>query len=501
MKFSTQDLEQIKSLGISPETATNQLERFRDGFTEIKLCGNVKEDHGLKILSQEELKQYISAFESKSGTKQLLKFVPASGAASRMFKLLFNYLEGSTSDADTDIQDFFNRIQNFAFYDELTQVLEDDGNDRTNLVSMLLSESGLNYSSLPKALLTFHKYEDGSTTKAIDEHLIEGAQYCSDADGNILIHFTLSEEHIPLVKNHLDTVVPVFEKKFNKKYRITFSVQSQTTNTIAVEMDNEPFRTEDGKLLFRPGGHGALLKNLQVISADIIFIKNIDNVAANWLIQDTIDYKKALAGLLIENQEQVFSYCEKLNSGLALTSKDEREIVKLLETKLGYKVPESFVALNTKDKAAFLLDKLNRPIRVCGVVESKGTGGGPFWVRHADGSETLQLVETDQINKKDSDQLHYLNSSEYANITDLFCGIKNFKGEKFDLIQFRDTDTGFISQKSLNGKALKAMELPGLWNGAMSDWNTLFVQVPITTFNPVKTVLDLLKKEHQGLNS
>lgn len=501
MNFSNQDIEQIKTLGKTTEEVEKQLERFRNGFPEIELCGNVEENNGLQILSPQELSNYISLFDSNATKKQLIKFVPASGAASRMFKLLFNFLEGSINSSDKGIQEFFGKLKNFAFYDELHELL--NGNEKDfdpKVVELLLTESGLNYGSLPKALLTFHKYSDGSTTKAIDEHLIEGAAYCSDKNGNVVLHFTVSEEHLTPIKKHLEKVVPGLEEKLGKKFQISFSFQDPATNTLAVNMHNEPFRTDDGKLLFRPGGHGALLKNLNEINGDIVFIKNIDNVAANWLIKDTIDYKKALGGVLIETQQQVFNFCKKLDSGATLTLETEEAITTLLQTKLGYKLPKNFAHLNPKAKKDFLLEKLNRPIRICGVVESKGTGGGPFWVKHSDGSETLQLVETDQINKAKKEQLQFLNASNYANITDLFCGVKNFKGEKFDLMQFSDPDTGFITEKSLSGKPLKAMELPGLWNGAMSDWNTAYIQVPITTFNPVKTVLDLLKKEHQGNN-
>lgn len=502
MQFSTQDIEQIKALGIDPKQVEIQLERFKNGFPELTLSGNVNANKGLRILSEVELKQYIAVFDRIAPHKDLVKFVPASGAASRMFKLLFNYVEGEVDKEDEGIQKFFAEIENFAFVSELKQILGEnaeiliDEKDK-KVVEALLNESGLNYGKLPKALLTFHNYEE-SSTKAIDEHLIEGFKYCLDNKDVVNLHFTVSEEHMELIKQHLDKVVPVYERKFGNQYVITFSVQDQATNTLAVDMENNPFRMDDETLLFRPGGHGALLKNLNEMDADVVFIKNIDNVAANWLIQDTVDYKKALGGVLLETQISIFNYCEELEDTEELTLELENSIVSFLNNKLGYKVAPDFSNLAQTKKAELLLNKLNRPLRICGVVESSGTGGGPFWVQHADGSETLQLVETDQVNKNNPEQLKILGSSNYANITDLFCGLRNYKGEKFDLMKFRDPDTGFISHKSLNGKALKAMELPGLWNGAMSDWNTCFVQVPMSTFNPVKTVLDLLKKEHQG---
>lgn len=503
MNLSELDIKQIKLLGISTEKVNQQLNRFKIGFPEIELSGNVEVGGGLQKLSPDELANYIAAFDKTAPQNELVKFVPASGAASRMFKTLHNYLEDAINSEDPEIQNFYVRISNFAFFDELKTLLENfeeltKSSDK-KVVEYLLSEQGLNYGKLPKALLTFHKYNDGKTTKAIDEHLIEGANYASDTNGKVGLHFTISEEHIAPIKEHLDKVVPEFETKFNKKFDISFSVQDIATNTLAVDLNNEPFRTDDGKLLFRPGGHGALLKNLNKIDADIIFIKNIDNVAANWLLSTTVEYKKALGGVLLETQNKIFSYCRELDSAGDLEAELENSIISFLETRLGFKVPDDFQNSNNQAKKAYLLEKLNRPLRICGVVESKGTGGGPFWVKHTDGSETLQLVETDQINKDKPAQLHFLNSSNYSNITDLFCGVKNYKGKKFDLAKFSNPDTGFISQKSISGKSLKAMELPGLWNGAMSDWNTAFVEVPMSTFNPVKTVLDLLKKEHQGI--
>lgn len=506
MEFNKKDLEQMKQLGIKPDEVKTQLARFKNGFPDLKLCSTVEINKGLEKLSPEKLEQYIALYNEKSGEKQLLKFVPASGAASRMFKMLFNYLEGSITFEDKDAKQFFNEFSNFAFSEELLSLLNEKVNKTALLekgdkkvVELLLSEDGLNYGNLPKALLSFHRYENGTITKAIDEHLIEGALYCADASNTVRLHFTVSTEHIELIKNHLNTVVSGFEKRFNKTYNISFSVQDKATDTLAVDLQNVPFRKENDELLFRPGGHGALLKNLNEVNADVVFIKNIDNVAAEWLIQDTIEYKKALGGVLIETQNIIFDYCKQLQNGGELSATLEKEIVAFLSAKLGYKVSEKFFTLTTEEKRTFLFEKLNRPLRICGVIEASNTGGGPFWVKHDDGTESLQLVETAQINLNDKTQVEILEASLYANITDLICGLKDFKGNKFDLMQFRDPDTGFISEKSLGGKALKAMELPGLWNGAMSDWNTAFVVVPTTTFNPVKTVLDLLKKEHQGV--
>lgn len=505
MNFTDKDCEQLKALGISKSEVEGQLCRFIDGFPELKLSGIVDEGDGINTLSKEEIDSYIKRFDETGSSNRLVKFVPASGAASRMFKLLFNYLEESVTFEDPAIKEYFNGIGKFAFSDELIKLCGEsnvkeliDSGDKA-VVDLLLSEDGLSYGTLPKALLTFHKYEDGTTTKAIDEHLIEGAQYCSDAEGVVALHFTVSSEHMELIKTHLAKVVPTFEKRFNKRYDISFSIQDRCTDTLAVDMDNNPFRLEGGELLFRPGGHGALLKNLDEIDANIVFIKNIDNVAAEWLLEDTVTFKKVLGGVMLDLEKKVFDFCKLLDSKAELTSELEAQIVDCLNLDLGCKVSDNILEMDSEAKREYFFNLLNRPIRVCGVVKSDSTGGGPFWVKESDGSETLQLVETAQINQENEEQKKILGSSKYANITDLVCGVKNYKGEKFNLMNYRDSDTGFISEKSLSGKSLKAMELPGLWNGAMSSWNTKFVEVPISTFNPVKTVLDLLRAEHQGV--
>lgn len=505
MELTTIDLDQIKALGILPTEVESQLKRFKNGFPEIKLSSSVSENKGLKKLSPDALEHNIQYYQSHSPSKKLVKFVPASGAASRMFKSLYNYLQGTVNKDDVDIKQFFDDIDNFAFATELFALLGDEKdqlirNRDKKVVKLLLDEEGLNYGTLPKALLTFHKYSDGHSNKAIDEHLIEGAQYCADSNNLVGLHFTVSQEHLKLIKAHLNTVISKFEERFGKTFDISYSVQDKATDTLAVDMDNNPFRLENGSLLFRPGGHGALIKNLNELDADILFIKNIDNVAAEWLIKDTLNYKKALGGILLETQSILFDYCHRLKNAKSLSQDTEKKIIDFLYTQLGFKVPENFSKKNEVDKITYLFAKLNRPLRICGVVKSSNTGGGPFWVKDADGALSLQLVETAQVHLKDETQVKILNTSEYANITDLVCGVKNFESKPFDLMKYCDPETGFIAEKSQNGKALKAMELPGLWNGAMSDWNTAFVQVPISTFNPVKTVLDLLKKEHQGVS-
>ena len=506
MQFSEKDLKQIEKLGISQEQVNDQLNRFQSGFPDIELSRTVDEDQGIRKLSSTELKKYIDIFDWMKAGKILLKFVPASGAASRMFKMLFNFLAGEISVDNPDILKFYSALENFAFSNDLKQLFESDeefeklaAQADKNIVKKLLLESGLNYGNLPKALLPFHAYPGGHIRKAIDEHLVEGAQYCVNSGNKVELHLTVSPEHTELAKNHLAAVLPNMEKQYGKTFEISFSIQDTATNTIAVDLYNKPLRNESGGLVFRPGGHGALLNNLGKIDADVIFIKNIDNVAAEWLIGDTINYKKALGGIMLETQEKIFEFVGILNKANHLSADREAEIVAFLSSKAGLKVPEEFQSWGEGKKRNYLLEKLNRPLRVCGVVRSSNTGGGPFWVREKDGSESLQLVETAQINKNDPSQQQILSGSKFANITDLVCGIKSRDEHRFDLQKHVDPDTGYVSQKSMNGQNLKAMELPGLWNGAMSDWNTMFVEVPLTTFNPVKTVFDLLKPEHQGI--
>ena len=356
-------------------------------------------------------------------------------------------------------------------------------------------EKGLNYSSLPKGLLKFHTYDQWNRT-SVEEHLVEGAMYAKNSDGKVNIHFTVSPEHLKLFTELIQLVSKEYEKKFDIIYNITFSIQKPSTDTIAVDDRNEPFLNSDGNLLFRPGGHGALLENLNDLNADVIFIKNIDNVVPDRIKNQTVTYKKALAGLLLKVQQQTFTYLKKLESGF-----DEKlisEIIPYIETKLGYHFSESLSDLSLLQKKNLLIDILNRPIRVCGMVKNEGEpGGGPYWVKSDEGSSSLQILESSQFNLKDHAQNEIFKKATHFNPVDLVITMRNYKGEKFNLLQYRDPETGFISIKSKDGKALKALELPGLWNGSMAFWNTIFVEVPMITFNPVKTINDLLRKEHQ----
>ncbi len=489
--FTQNDLNQIQELGINLETVEQQIQDFKDGFPFMQLQKAATPENGVIQLSDEKLAEYVSLYESKVKSITPLKFVPASGAASRMFKSLFAFLEEGKSDKSTN--QFFERLPEFAFYDDLQKVLPENADEKT-IADYYLTSKGLEYGSLPKGLLKFHKYETGNRT-AIEEHLVEGANY-ANTDGIVKLHFTVSPEHLTRFKMLLDKVVPTYEATFGVSYEITFSEQRRSTDTIAVNLDNTPFREKDGSLLFRPAGHGALLANLNDIDANIVFIKNIDNVVPDRIKQTTYDYKKALAGVLVYYQDKIFDYQHQLTQFASQPL--IIELTEFFEKELCVLQPSNFTDLPHNDNIAYFLKKLNRPLRVCGVVKNTGEpGGGPFWCKNADRTTSLQIVESAQVDLDDEKQKEIFNNSTHFNPVDLICALKNSKGEKFDLLKFRDPKTGFVTQKSKDGKDLKAQELPGLWNGAMADWNTIFVEVPLITFNPVKTVNDLLRDEHQ----
>ncbi len=505
--ITNNDKTQLLDKGISEPLVEAQLKRFQQGFPFLKLSAAASIEHGILRLQDQDIEEVKSAWQNYlDEAHEILKFVPASGAASRMFKDLFGFIDAEYSVPTTDFEKkFFEDLKSFAFYHALDlkaqQVCEKNLNELVEMkqykkvVELLLLDEGLGYGQLPKGVLLFHRYEEGART-AFEEHLVEGAKYAKQNNGKVNIHFTVSEEHKDLFRNLLNEVVTRYEKQFAVKYSITFSVQKSSTDTIAVGMNNEPFRDGD-KLLFRPGGHGALIENLNDLSAEVVFIKNIDNVVPDHLKPDTITYKQVIAGVLVELQQQIFEYLDKLNSG-EYTHEEVLEILQFLQKKLFCKNPNTKV-LEDSELVLYLIEKLNRPIRVCGMVKNIGEpGGGPFLAYNADGTISLQILESSQIDKSNKNYLEMFTNGTHFNPVDLVCGIYDYKGNKFDLLKYVDENTGFISEKSKNGKALKALELPGLWNGAMSNWNTVFVEVPLNTFNPVKTVNDLLRPEHQS---
>lgn len=504
--ITQQDKELFAQKGITESQIAEQLACFKKGFPFLQLAGAASLERGILAPDANQQKVLLDAWSAYTQTdKNVVKFVPASGAASRMFKDLFEFLG-----ADYDIpktpfeQTFFAQIANFAFYEDLNEACKrNEGKDIAallevnaykSIVTALLSEAGLNYGALPKGLLKFHTYGDCGRTP-LEEHLVEGALYAANKTGKVNVHFTVSPEHRTLFETLVAEKAGAYSQTYGVSYNVSFSEQKSCTDTVAADADNQPFR-ENEKIVFRPGGHGALIENLNDLDADIIFIKNIDNVVPDKLKGDTVLYKKIIAGILVSLQQQTFSYLELLDSG-KYTHEQILEILQFLQKKLFCKNPET-KNLEDAELVLYLKNKLNRPIRVCGMVKNVGEpGGGPFLAYNNDGTISLQILESSQIDMSDPKKKEMFERGTHFNPVDLVCAVRDYKGDKFDLVNYVDKATGFISYKSKNGKELKALELPGLWNGAMSDWNTVFVEVSLDTFNPVKTVNDLLREQHQ----
>ena len=494
------DLKQIAQRGISAEQIENQLKEFEIGFPFLRLEAAAAVGNGIIAPTVEERKKYVEAWEHyKSLGRKVVKFVPASGAASRMFKNMFAFVDAEYDVPTTDFEKkYFADIEKFAFYDALDAVcLKNEGKGIKALIAEgkykavaanMLKKEGLNYGQLPKGMLLFHKYPEGARTP-MEEHLVEGALYAA-SNGEAHVHFTVSHEHIDFFKQKVAEKADGFASKYGVKYDISFSEQKPSTDTIAANPDNTPFREADGSLLFRPGGHGALIENLNEIEADVIFIKNIDNVVPDRLKPETVEWKQVIAGVLVTLQQQVFNYLRILDG--TPTEAQLAEIAQFVEKCLCCR-PK-----NNKVDAAYLRRKLDRPMRVCGVVKNVGEpGGGPFLTYNQDGTVSLQILESSQIDTHNEEYMKMFTQGTHFNPVDLVCAVKDYQGRPYNLPDFVDKTTGFISSKSKGGKELKALELPGLWNGAMSDWSTIFVEVPLGTFNPVKTVNDLLREQHQ----
>ena len=476
--FTEKDLRQIEAHGLTREAVERQLENFRRGFPYLKVVRAASPGDGVLTLDAAAAEAAAKRYDDAAEGLRIVKFVPASGAATRMFKELFEFVNDGKRGKGIDT--LLEHIEEFAFWPELKKVLP-EGADERAVVDAIVNE-GLEYGRKPKGLVTFHAYPDGAR-KAVEEHLVEGAAYAS-AGGVVRIHFTVSPEHRAGFEALLAERVPVYEKRFGVRYDISFSVQKPSTDTVAVNPDNTPFRQADGSLLFRPAGHGALIENLDEIDADVIFIKNIDNVTTDALRGDTVLYKKVLAGVLLGLQERAFEYLRAMDEGRA----DTAAVAEFIERELCVKLPAGY-------DWALLRRVLERPIRVCGMVRNEGEpGGGPFWVANADGTESLQIAESSQIAPED---MPLMKSATHFNPVDLVCGVRTAKGGKFELKRYVDPATGVISSKSSGGRELRAQELPGLWNGAMACWNTVFVDVPISTFSPVKVVQDLLRPQHR----
>ena len=504
--MNQQDLNQISARGISEQQIEHQLEQIKNGFPFLKLEGAAAIGKGIMAPTAQEVEDYEKAWNDyKAEGHKIVKFVPASGAASRMFKNMFAFLDAPYDVPTTDFEkQFFENIKKFAFRKALCDkchVNNEKGimclikkGDYKAVVANLLKPEGLNYGQLPKGLLQFHEYEDEVRTP-MEEHLVEAALYAS-SNGEANVHFTVSHDHLELFKQMVAEKADKYAQRYGIKYNISFSEQKPSTDTIAANPDNTPFRNEDGSLLFRPGGHGALIENLNEIEADVVFIKNIDNVVPDRIKDETVLYKKLIAGVLVDTQKQVFDYLRELEAGVPSREK-LTEMLRFVETTLCCKKAGA-AELADAELAEYLKTKFNRPIRVCGVVKNVGEpGGGPFLCYNNDGTVSPQILESSQIDTNNEEYVRMFKEGTHFNPVDLVCATKDYKGNRFNLPEYVDKKTGFISSKSKNGKELKALELPGLWNGAMSDWNTIFVEVPIGTFNPVKTVNDLLREQHQ----
>ena len=464
--------------GLTPAALETQLKNFREGFPFLPVTRAASCGDGIRVLDAAGIEQAAARYDRAKESLRVVKFVPASGAATRMFKDLFEFVREGRRTAV--VGELLANRRRFAFWPELRTIIGDDA-DELRTVENIVAE-GLRYGETPKGLVSFHRYGD-EVRKAVEEHLVEGAQYAA-AGGEVKIHFTVSPEHLTRFEALLAEKIPGYESRFGVKYRISFSVQDPSTDTLAVNPDCTPFRRADGRLLFRPAGHGALIGNLGKIDADIVFVKNIDNVTTDARRSDTVLYKKALAGVLLALQERIFEYL----MALEVPGAELEPIAAFIENELCVKLPKDY-------GTALLRQVLDRPIRVCGMVRNEGEpGGGPFCAVNDDGTESLQIAESSQIAPADRPLMQ---RATHFNPVDLVCGVRNVRGEKFDLRRYTDPQTGFISSKSYAGRELRAQELPGLWNGAMARWNTVFVDVPVTTFSPVKVVLDLLRPQHQ----
>ncbi len=510
------DLIQIKKKGIKLKVIENQLDHFRNGFPYIRLIRPSIDGDGIITFSEHEKNEHIRFFEKHSPFLKVIKFVPASGAASRMFKHLFEFRESLLSGrgipesyySDTgfnSVNCFFRNLQRFAFFHELETSLQKEGKnirqalaakDFAPILDHLLGEAGLNYAALPKALLAFHNYEDGPRT-AMEEHLVEASNYTRDQHGVSVIHFTLSPEHILKFEEKIAAIRKKYEDRFDNHLDIQHSIQKSSTDILAVDEENQPFRNPDGTLLFRPAGHGALLSNLNDLNADVIFIKNIDNIVPDRLKAPTFESKKLIGGYLLQIRQKIFDFLRKAVSG-SITAEEIRMMAAFVSSQNLVTLPAGFDNESEEKQLIILNCELNRPIRVCGMVRNEGEpGGGPFWVAGKDGSTSLQIVESSQVDLRDPGQNAIFRTSTHFNPVDLVCCTIDYKGNPFNLHNFVDESTGFISLKSSGSRTLKAQELPGLWNGSMAGWITLFVEIPLITFNPVKTINDLLRDEHQ----
>ncbi|MCS6926539.1 MAG: DUF4301 family protein [Candidatus Binatia bacterium] len=506
--FTAEDLEQIRARGMTVEHLLAQIALFKQGIPFVHLLRPCTVGDGITVLSHSEVERLATVYARAAAAGRVMKFVPASGAATRMFALLQAHARGATAtnsaEMGEDVHLFFRRLHDFAFYDELCACLARDGmtvaellarGDYRTLITYILTPRGLDYARLPKGLIQFHRYGDRARTP-FEEHLAEAVGYTLDRERRARVHFTVAPEYIERVQAHVERACQEYRQS-GVQLEVTFSVQKPSTDTIAVDAHNMPVRDAHGRLVFRPGGHGALLENLNDLRGDIVFIKNIDNVAPAWLAEEICRYKRALGGYLVEVQGEVFTYLEALSNGKADESLLRRGF-EFVRARLSLSPPDAIVHATRGERRRFLVQLLQRPLRVCGVVQNRGEpGGGPFWVADPQHGPSLRIVESAEVDMSSPQQRAVWESATHFNPVDLVCGVRDYRGEPFDLAAFADRTSGLITVKSQDGRLIKALELPGLWNGGMAYWNTVFVEVPLVTFNPVKTVLDLLRQEHQ----
>jgi len=502
--FSEEDLRAITDRGMEVADVLRQLEIFRRGVEPIKLIRPARIGDGIVQVIPSERDTLVCLHNQAAMKGRTLKFVPASGVASRLFKDWQNCCRLERFDSEEGSAKFLENIVKFAFYDDLKAVMALHGQNVesyirdkrcADILEYILTRKGLNYAWLPKALLKFHIYP-GHNRTALEEHLAEAALYIRDAHNTCRIHFTVSEEHESEFKDLLHRVRADYENLYGVSYEISVTTQLPSTDTIAMDVDNRPFRDRSGEILFRPGGHGALLQNLNAVDGDIIFLKNVDNVVPDRLKDITALHKKLLGGYLVQLQNEIFRILN-LFSEKGVDDAQLSPIIRFCQKRLLIPFPDGFRDYPASTKKDYIFQKLNRPIRICGMVKKEGEpGGGPFWIEEKDGTQSLQIVEESQIDPHSKEQKEIWKSSTHFNPVDLVCGVRNYRGERFDLHHYADRDAVLISKKPYENGEIKALELPGLWNGSMAFWNTVFVEVPLETFNPVKTVDDLLRKSH-----
>jgi hypothetical protein len=503
--FSQKDLQQIRSKGIHIDEINRQIKHFTQGFPPSDITMPANPGKGIQVLTEGDELHYLDVFLDNAPDFQMCRFIPASGAATRMFKSLYealDALEGLEKDQQEEwleehkeVAAFFRKLDKYPFFEDLKLKKKAEPAD---ILRQVLDESGLDYGSKPKGLLKFHKYNSKDRRTAFEEHVREAVKYCAGRQRVVRIHLTVSPQHLDGFQTGAARILPLIEAETGMSIDLSFSFQKPETDTLAVDMENQAFRNSDGSLVFRPAGHGALIRNLDALDSDLVFVSNIDNVAPDAKKNVRVKYKQILGGFLLEVRSKVFYYLSQLNGDEKVEKTRMDQMVNYLHDRLGLAIPDILDQWDASELRKWLISTMNRPIRVCGMVRNEGEpGGGPFYVRSESGEISLQIVESSQIDLEDPEKALLVRESTHFNPVDLVCSIRDYQGEKFNLTHYVDPNTGFISEKSLGGRSLKALELPGLWNGAMARWLSIFVEVPVETFSPVKTVFDLVRKEHR----